>query len=137
MSVEVGTEIGPVTILVTRDQVARYAQASGDHNPLHLDDEVARSAGLGGIIAHGMLTMALMGRLVTEWCGRADRVRSYGVRFSHVVRPGDQLTIRGRVASVDEAGGVAHLELSAENQDGTFVLSNGKATVAMKTRSDG
>ncbi|GAB3253007.1 MaoC/PaaZ C-terminal domain-containing protein [Nocardioides dilutus] len=69
---------------ITRADLVRYAAASGDHNPIHQDDEVARSVGLPGVIAHGMYTMALAARAVTEWFPDAEVV-SLGCKFTNPV----------------------------------------------------
>jgi len=105
------------TYPVAEDQTYRYAEASGDHNAFHLDDEVARAAGLPGIIVHGLCLMAFAGRAVLESRGidNPAAVRRLAVRFSRPMRPGDALTtrIRGRPAdgralfdAVDGAGDV-------------------------------
>ena len=64
--------LGTQTFTITRADLVRYAAASGDHNPIHQDEDVARSVGLPGVIAHGMYTLALVGRAVAEWTGGAD-----------------------------------------------------------------
>jgi acyl dehydratase len=105
------------TYPVAEDQTERYAEASGDHNAFHLDDEIAKAAGLPGIIVHGLCLMAFAGRAVLESRGIEDpaAVRRLAVRFSRPMRPGDALTtrIRGRPAegqaafdAVDGAGDV-------------------------------
>src|SRR6201989_1829837 len=83
--VEVGTELPAQTFPVTRDTLVRYAGASGDFNPIHWNERFATSVGLPGVIAHGMFTMALVGRAVTAWGGAAAAVVEYSVRFSRPV----------------------------------------------------
>jgi acyl dehydratase len=84
------TDLAPHRFTVTRADLVRYAGASGDFNPIHWSDRVATSVGLPGVIAHGMLTMALAGRAVEDWAGGADRITELGVRFSRpVVVPDD------------------------------------------------
>jgi len=78
-------------------QIRQYAEASGDFNPIHLDDNYARQVGLGGMIAHGMLTMAQMTAMLTEWIGKEARVSMLDVRFVQVVRPGDNITFSGSI----------------------------------------
>lgn len=78
-------------------QIRQYAEASGDFNPIHLDDNYARQMGLGGMIAHGMLTMAQMAALLTEWIGKEGRISKLDVRFEQVVRPGDTITFSGSI----------------------------------------
>jgi len=80
-----GTELELRTFRVTRDDLVAYAAASGDHNPIHQDDEVARSVGLPGVIAHGMFTMALAARYVEEWVGRRGEVLTIGAKFTKPV----------------------------------------------------
>ncbi|HET7068061.1 MAG TPA: MaoC/PaaZ C-terminal domain-containing protein [Nocardioides sp.] len=80
-----GTDLEPRTFRVTRDDLVAYAAASGDHNPIHQDDEVARSVGLPGVIAHGMFTMALAARYVEEWVGRRGQVLTIGAKFTKPV----------------------------------------------------
>lgn len=102
--VAVGDAIGPLVIGIDRARLVRYAGASGDFNQIHWNDRVATGVGLDGVIAHGMLTMALAGRLVTDWAGDPGAVASFEVRFTRPVvvpDPGEaQLTIVGRVAEV-------------------------------------
>jgi len=80
-----GTELEPRVFRVTRDDLVAYAAASGDHNPIHQDDEVARSVGLPGVIAHGMFTMALAARYVEEWAGRRGQILTIGTKFTRPV----------------------------------------------------
>jgi acyl dehydratase len=76
-----GIELEPRSFRVTRQDLVAYAAASGDQNPIHQDDEVARSVGLPGVIAHGMYTMALAARYVEEWVGGTGRVVALGAKF--------------------------------------------------------
>jgi acyl dehydratase len=119
------TELEPYSWQVTRDQISAYAEASGDHNPIHLDDEAARAAGLPGVIAHGMLGMAQLANFVVAYAGDHRRLRRLRCRFSGMVLPGDTITFTGQVAG--EEGGLVRLELSAENQKGERVLTKGLA----------
>jgi acyl dehydratase len=82
---EVGTVVPERQIQVTRTDLVRYAGASGDFNPIHWSDRVAGAVGLPGVIAHGMLTMALAARLLTDWTGDPAAVVEYGVRFARPV----------------------------------------------------
>src|SRR6202046_1662927 len=87
---EPGTELPPRQYQVTRRDLVRYAGASGDFNPIHWNERHATSVGLPDVIAHGMLTMALAGRFLTEWAGDPGAVTQYDVRFSSpVVVPDD------------------------------------------------
>ena len=121
-------ELEPVTWQVTREQIRAYADASGDANPIHLDDEVARAAGLPGVIAHGMLGMAQLANFVVGWAGDHRRLRTLRCRFAGMIQPGDAITFTGQVTGVD--GGIARLALDAHNQRGERVLSKAMAEVA-------
>jgi len=109
---------------ITRVQLARYAGASADFNPIHIDEPYAQAAGMGGVIAHGMLSMAFLGQLVTDWAGPTSVLR-LEARFRSIVRPGDVLTVRGTVTETDAAARTAHVRLSCENQEGTTVTDGG------------
>ena len=135
--VEKGVELPPLSLRVTRADLVRYAGASGDFNPIHWSDRVATGVGLPGVIAHGMLTMALAGRLVTQWAGDPAAVRSYGVRFTRpVVVPDDDtgalVEITGTVADVTESDGVriARIDVKAVF-DGKSVLGRATAEVVL------
>ena len=109
---------------LTRTQVVQYAGASGDFNPLHSDEVYAREvAGYPGVFAHGMLTMGMTGRILTDWVGDGRLVR-YGVRFVKQVWPGDTLTARAEVTAVkaDETPPVAEFSVVTTNQHGAQVL---------------
>lgn len=133
--VEVGTELpglakGPIQQI----QLARYAGASGDFNPIHQDEEFARAAGMGGVFAHGMLSMGFVAQALTDWAG-AGTVRRLGVRFAGLVRLKDVVTCRGRVlgkSSKDDLH-LVDLEVWAENQRGEKVVT-GRATLALPSR---
>jgi acyl dehydratase len=117
---------------LTRTQIVMYAGASGDYNPLHSDEKFAREvAGYPGIFAHGMLTMGMTGRIVTDWFDVA-RVTRYGVRFVRQVWPGDTLTATATVDALREEEGVyfADVSITTVNQDGTTVLT-GTATARL------
>src|SRR3954447_11609309 len=99
--VDVGTELPEQVFRVTRADLVRYAGASGDFNPIHWNDRTATSVGLPGVIAHGMLTMALAGRIVTDWVGDPGAVTEFGVRFTRpVVVPDDDLGAQLQVTAV-------------------------------------
>ena len=117
---------------LTRTQLVMYAGASGDYNPLHTDDLYTReAAGYPGVFAHGMLTMGMTGRLVTDLCG-AENVRKYGVRFTNQVWPGDTLTGTATVTDIREESGERLIDLKVEtvNQDGKTVVT-GSATAVL------
>ncbi len=99
---EIGDELESRTLPpVTRSQLAEYAEASGDHNPIHTTDEAAQEAGLPGVIAHGMLTAATMGLLFSPYLEHGY-VKELRARFSGMVYPGDELTVGGHATGVEE-----------------------------------
>ncbi len=101
----------PVRKWVPNDiQIRQYAEASGDFNPIHLDDNYARLAGLGGVIAHGMLTMAQMAAMLTDWMGKEGELSKFNVRFEHMVRPGDTIKCSGYIRERSENTLVCDLE---------------------------
>jgi len=85
MTPEAGTELPTQTYTVTRADLVAYAAASGDHNPIHQDEEVARAVGLPGVIAHGMYTLALAARAADTWAGAPGRVVELGAKFTKPV----------------------------------------------------
>jgi len=116
---------------VTRAQLALFAGASGDHNPIHIDSDYARAVGQDDVFAHGMLVMAGLGRLLTAAFPVAA-LQSYAVRFAAITRVHDQLACRASVAEIVEAGGErrATLDLSVTDQSGEIKLV-GTAVVAL------
>lgn len=116
---------------VTRTQLALFAGASGDHNPIHLDDEEARAGGLPGVIVHGMLMMATLGQMLTTWVPQSQ-VRKFSNRFAAVAVPGDTINCAGTVVGKRQENGenLIDLEIKAENQNGQVLLL-GAATVAV------
>jgi acyl dehydratase len=111
-----GRERRELVVTFTREQIAAYAEASGDRNPIHLDEEAAHAAGLPGVIAHGMLQMGFLARVA----GDPRRLRRLSCRFAEMVRPGDTVIFRG-----EERDG--RVELTAVNQDGRPVVTRGQA----------
>jgi acyl dehydratase len=131
-TVEVGTELPPLTLPpVSRTTLALFAGASGDHNPIHLDIDVARSAGLDDVFAQGMLSMAYLGMLLTGWVAQED-IRSFEVRFAAITPVHAVPTCAGRVAAVEVVDGErrATLDLTVTLADGTTTLT-GSAVVAV------
>ena len=114
---------------LTRTQIVQYAGASGDYNPVHSDEKfVTEVAGYPTVFAHGMLTMGMTGRMLTNYVGDG-RLTYYGGRFVNQVWPGDTLTARAEVSEVREENGqtLIDLAISTTNQDEKFVLT-GNAT---------
>ena len=132
--VEVGTELPARAFVLQRPNLVQYAGASGDFNPIHWNERIATAVGLPNVIAHGMLTMATAGRVVTDWVGDPGRVLEYGVRFSApVVVPDDDkgatLTVGGTVEEKNDDGTVV-IGLTA-TVDGNKVLMGAKAVVRL------
>jgi acyl dehydratase len=132
--VEVGTELPACTFPVTRADLVRYCGASGDVNVIHWNERIAKAVGLPDVIAHGMFTMAVSGRVVTDWAGDPGAVVSYGVRFSRpVVVPDDDtgatLTVSGTVEEKLDDGRVV-VGLTARSGEDK-VLSGAKAVVRL------
>jgi acyl dehydratase len=120
---------------ITREQLSAYAEASGDHNPIHLNDDFARMAGLDGVIAHGMLSMGFLGQYVSGWMGTLagePRLARIKVRFSAMVKPGDVLTCKGTIKNIEQREGHTQITLDvwAENQRGEKV-TGGDAEVSV------
>ena len=117
-SVKVGDELPSKTFTLTRADLVNYAGVSGDLNPIHWDDEIAKQVGLDTAIAHGMLTMGLGGGYVTEWVGDPGAVVEYNVRFTAIVPvPNDgvgaEIVFTGRIKAVDEADKTVTIALTA------------------------
>lgn len=131
--VSVGDEIQSLTKPpVTEVQLVKYAGASGDFNPIHTVHHYAEKAGLGGVIAHGMLSMGFVGEHVTKWIGESGTLKRLKVRFIAMTRPGDIVTLKGKVTDKRESGGerLVECDVWAEKQDGTKTVT-GSATVAL------
>lgn len=111
---------------LTRQTLAIYCGASGDHNPLHVDIDFARESGLDDVIAHGMLVMAYMGRALTNWVPQ-DAIHAFETRFLAMTRIGDAITVRGRITEkFDDAGTpCARVELTAADQRGEVKTAGG------------
>jgi len=127
-------ELGPVRYRITRADLVRYAGASGDFNPIHWSDRVAGDVGLPGVIAHGMYTLALAGRAVSQWAGGTDRVMELGARFTRpVVVPDDEdgteVEVRGRV--LDGDAGTMRIDLTV-SCEGAKVLGQARAVVRVQ-----
>lgn len=125
-----GTVLQPIAFDVTRADLVAYAAASGDHNPIHQDEEIALAVGLPGVIAHGMYTLALVGRAVAAWTGGAEVV-TLGAKFvAPVVVPAEgaaRVTVAGTVGERD-ADGLLALALQVTCGE-TKVLGAPKVTV--------
>jgi acyl dehydratase len=109
--VTVGDELPALAREVTREDVRRYADVSGDGNPLHQDDEVARRAGFPGIIAHGMFTLGHLASCLVNWTGDPAAVMRLRASFRSPVVMGDTIVAGGRVRAVDPQARTAILDL--------------------------
>ena len=133
-SLEVGTVLPVQAYRVTRADLVRYAGASLDFNPIHWSERQALAVGLPGVIAHGMLTMALAGRAVTAWVGDPGAVVEYSVRFARPVAvpdddQGAEVIVAGTVLSLDD--GVAEIDLVVTS-GGEKVLSLARARASVR-----
>lgn len=132
VNIHVGDTLPELTLPpVTRATLALYAGASGDHNPIHIDIDFARMAGMPDVFAHGMLSMAWLGRFLTGWQPQTQ-LRTWSVRFLGITHLGDKMTCSGRVVEVFEEGGEqrAKLEIQTSNQNGEVKIA-GEAIVGL------
>ena len=129
-SLSVGEERTQEFPPLTRTMFVRYAGASGDFNPMHHDDTIASQVGNPSVFGHGMLTMGLAGRVLTDWFG-PEAIRRYQVRFAKQVWPGDVLTATATVSGKREENGerLVDVDLTVVNQDGVQSIV-GSATAA-------
>ena len=131
-AINVGDTLPPLALPpVTRTTLALFAGASGDHNPIHIDIDFARAAGMSDVFAHGMLLMAWLGRMVTNWAPQRD-LREFSARFSAMTHVGERIVCTGRVAEKLERDGerLVRLLLTTANEAGEVKLS-GEALVAI------
>ncbi len=147
----VGDVIAERDVHLTRAALKAYADASGDQNPIHQDDEVAAAVGLPGVIAHGMLTMGLAVQPVVDWVsslaeeagGRLEtdrpRIADYGVRFTRMVvvdaSAGADVHVVAKVAALDAEAGTARIDLAVTVQ-GETVLGKAQVVVAGLAAAD-
>jgi len=119
---------------LTRTTLALYAGASGDHNPMHIDIDFARAAGMPDVFAHGMLSMAWLGRLLTEWAPQRD-LREWSVRFSAITHVGERIVCTGRVTEKLERDGepLIRVAVATANEAGAVKLT-GEALIAAVRR---
>ena len=133
---KVGARIPEISKSITQANINRYAEASGDFNPIHINEDYARNTSLGGTIAHGMMVLAYVSQLMTgafgqDWLssGRLD------VRFKTPARPGDAVTVSGEITSLEEQNSdrLVVCNILVSNQDGEAIIT-GKTTVRIKTQ---
>ncbi len=131
-ALQVGDALPPLALPpITRTTLALFAGASGDHNQIHIDIDYARKAGMADVFAHGMLSMAYLGRLLTQWVDQRQ-LRSFGVRFTGITHLGHQITCAGKVVEKFEVDGEQRvkLEIETRNQYGETRIV-GDAVVAL------
>ncbi|BBY75373.1 MaoC family dehydratase [Mycolicibacterium parafortuitum] len=130
--IQVGTQLPPLVVAsISRTTLALFAGASGDHNPIHVDIDAARAAGFDDVFAHGMLSMAYLGRLVTSWVPQSQ-LRALSTRFTSITPVLAQPTCTGTVTGINDVDGEkrATVEVKITLADGTVTLS-GEAVVAL------
>jgi acyl dehydratase len=131
--VEVGDEVFSVPKVVKREAVKAYADASGDQNPLHQDDDFARSVGFPGIIAHGMFSMAHLVKALKDWAGEPQALQEIKVQFRAVVYMDETLVAKGRIASKDESARRVTLNVWAEvDREGRTVQAIKNSTAVVR-----
>jgi acyl dehydratase len=109
--VRVGDEVTALECVVTRDLMKAYADASGDQNPLHQDDDVAKSAGFPSVVAHGMFTMSHLATCIVTWAGDASALAKMRVQFRAPVFPGETIVAGGKVTAVQPDRRTATLDV--------------------------
>jgi 3-hydroxybutyryl-CoA dehydratase len=135
--VEIGEKIPEMSFQITKKDINKYANASGDFNPLHIDEEFAKSTHFKGTIAHGLMTLAYVSQVMTQWHWKGW---NYGggmdVKFITPVRPNDIVTVGGTVIEKDEHIRMAKIEIDVRNQNGDTILI-GKTKVTFETEEGG
>lgn len=131
-TIEVGTEIPALSSApISRFTLALFAGASGDHNPIHIDSDFAKKAGMPDVFAHGMLSMAYLGRMLTSWQPQMQ-LRKFNNKFAAITNLRDVITCSGKVVEILEKNGetLARCEIKAVKADGEQTLI-GEAVVAI------
>jgi len=133
-SLTVGDVIGSRTFNFTRDSLVKYAGASGDFNPIHYRDDFAKSVGLDGVLAHGMLTMGAAVQVAIDWAGDAGRIADYGVRFTKPVfvdaATGASVEVTGKIGEIKIDEALVRIDLTAVCAD-LAVLGKAQAWVRL------
>jgi 3-hydroxybutyryl-CoA dehydratase len=125
----VNVEVAPVVREITQMRIHAYADASGDHNPIHIDEDFARTTPLGGTIAHGMLVLALISEMMQSTFGKAwTETGTLKVRFKAPTRPGD--TVTASATFLRASGGIAEYAVQCETPSGGVVIE-GRASVTV------
>jgi acyl dehydratase len=127
--VEPGDEIPTVTVTPDKYLTVRYAGASGDFNPIHVDDDFAKQVGLPGKILHGLWTMAQVARAQTEAAGGPHALKRLSVSFRGMGLPEREITVTGIVKSVDDGVAIVH---AVAEQDGRAIVRNAEAELQVE-----
>jgi 3-hydroxybutyryl-CoA dehydratase len=133
--IQEGKALNPVVKHITQEKINLYAQASGDFNPIHVDESFAAKTPLGGTIAHGMLSLAYVSEMMTSAFGRswqsAGKLRA---KFKESARPGDTLTITGKILCIEQKDDVSYTNCAYEcrNQKGEMIVA-GEAIVKLSS----
>lgn len=115
--VNIGDEIPElVKEPIPKVQMVKYAGASGDFHPLHTDDDLGRSLKMGGRIAHGMLVMGFVGEAITNWIPKKN-LKKFNARFVGITKPGESITVTGKVVDKDEDNDLITCEITAQDQN--------------------
>lgn len=130
----VGQEVGSEAFTFTRDSLVKYAGASGDFNPIHYRDDFAKSVGLDGVLAHGMLTMGTAVQVVVNWVGDAGKVIDYSVRFTKPVfvdaNEGALVTVVAKIGVIDLEAGTVRVDITCVCNE-VAVLGKAQAVVKL------
>jgi acyl dehydratase len=131
----VGDALTPLSLRITRKQLVKYAGAAGDFNAIHWNQRVATEVGLPDVIAHGMLTMASAGRIVTDWVGDPGLLKQFEVRFTRPVVVADddegaELELTAVIGALDQDARTARVDITAKF-NGRTVLGKARAVVAL------
>lgn len=124
-----GDEAPSISHMLSRSDLVAYAGVSGDMNPMHTDEVAAKNAGLPSVFGHGMFSMGLLGRALTDWAG-VGNLAEYRVRFTKQTWPGEVLSTKIVVTGKDDAGKTIDADVSLENQDGEVKLSGSAKVLA-------
>ncbi|WP_053958931.1 MaoC/PaaZ C-terminal domain-containing protein [Sulfobacillus thermosulfidooxidans] len=125
-------KLGPWTKIITREQLIRYAAASGDFNPIHYDTEIAKQYNLPGVIVHGMLNMGLFDNLLTPLYAQGFVLKEFSARFRQIVRPNESLIFSGTVKRIDDE--TLHVALNIQVSDADKPAVIGQAILRRLTR---
>ena len=135
IDIQEGKALNPVVIHITQEKINLYAKASGDFNPIHIDETFAAKTPFGGTIAHGMLNLAHVSEMMTSAFGRSWLSGGkLGAKFKEPARPGDTLTINGRIDCIEKKDGISYANCSFEclNQKGEMIVT-GEAIVKISS----